>query len=54
MKSLGLVLLSILVVLGSFGFVRAQIPKEGSSSYIIGYSGTYKTVAMGQERIQIT
>jgi predicted acylesterase/phospholipase RssA len=36
MKSMGLVLLSILVVLGSFGFAHAQIPKEGSSSYIIG------------------
>jgi NTE family protein len=36
MKSMGLVLLSILVVLGSFGFAPAQIPKEGSSSYIIG------------------
>jgi hypothetical protein len=36
MKSMGLVLLSILVVLGSFGFAHAQIQKEGSSSYIIG------------------
>ena len=36
MKSMGLVLLSILVVLGSFGFTHAQIPKEGSSSIIIG------------------
>jgi hypothetical protein len=36
MKSMGLVLLSILVVLGSFGFAHAQIPKEGSSSIIIG------------------
>ena len=31
-----------------------EAPKEGSSSYIIGFSGTYKTVAMGQERIQMT
>ena len=54
MKNIGLVLLSILVVLGSFGFAHAQIPREGSSSYTIGFSGTYKTVAMGQERIQIT
>ena len=54
MKMKGLALLSILVVLGSFGLAQAQIPKEGSSSYIIGYSGTYKIVAMGQERVQMT
>jgi hypothetical protein len=54
MKMKGLSLLSILVVLGSFGLAQAQIPKEGSSSYIIGYSGTYKIVAMGQERVQMT
>lgn len=54
MKRMGLALLSILIVLGSLGFAQAQIPKEGAQSYIIGYSGTYKTVAMGQERIQVT
>jgi len=54
MKRTGLALLSILVVLGSFGLAQAQIPKEGASSYIIAYSGTYKTVAMGQERFQMT
>ena len=54
MKKTGLALISILVVLGSFGFAHAQIPKEGTSSYIIGYSGTFKIVAMGQERMQMT
>ncbi len=54
MKNMGLALLPILIVLGSLGFAQAQIPKEGAQSYIIGFSGTYKTVAMGQERIQIT
>ena len=54
MKMKGLALLSILVVLGSFDLAQAQIPKEGTQSYVIGYSGTYKTVAMGQERIQVT
>jgi hypothetical protein len=54
MKIKGLTLLTTLVVFGSFGFAQAQIPKEGASSYIIGYSGTYKTVAMGQDRIQVT
>jgi hypothetical protein len=54
MKKTRLALISILIVLGSFCFAQAQIPKEGTSSYIIGYSGTFKTVAMGQERIQVT
>jgi len=54
MKKITLALLSFLVILAALGSAQAQIPKEGSSSYIIGYSGTYKTVAMGQERIQIT
>jgi len=54
MKKITLALLSFLVIIAAFGSAQAQIPKEGSSSYIIGYSGTYKTVAMGQERIQIT
>jgi hypothetical protein len=54
MKKMTLFLLSGLVVLMAFSFAQAQIPKEGTSSYIIGYSGTYKTVAMGEERIQVT
>jgi hypothetical protein len=54
MKKITLALLSFLVILTALGSAQAQIPKEGSSSYVIGYSGTYKTVAMGQERIQIT
>jgi hypothetical protein len=54
MKRIGLASLSILLVLVSFGLAQAQIPKGGSSSYIIGFSGTYKAVAMGQERVQMT
>lgn len=54
MKKITLALLSFLVIIAAFGSVQAQIPKEGASSYIIGYSGTYKAVAMGQERIQMT
>jgi len=54
MKKITLALLSFLVIIADFGSAQAQIPKEGSSSYIIGYSGTYKTVAMGQERFQMT
>jgi hypothetical protein len=54
MKKVTLALLSFLAIIAAFGSAQAQIPKEGSSSYIIGYSGTYKTVAMGQERFQMT
>ncbi len=53
MKRTGLALLSILVVSGFFGLAHAQIPKEGTQSYLIGYSTTYKIVAMGQERFQM-
>jgi len=54
MKKITLFLLSGLIVLVAFSFAYAQIPKEGTSSYIIGFSGTYKAVAMGQERVQMT
>jgi len=53
MKRTGLILFSILAVLGSFSFAHGQIPKEGAQSYLIGYSTTYKIVAMGQERFQM-
>jgi len=53
MKRTGLALLSILVILGSFNLAHAQIQKEGTQSYLIGYSTTYKMVAMGQERFQM-
>jgi hypothetical protein len=53
MKRTGLALLSILMVLGFLGLAQAQIPGEGTQSYLIGYSTTYKIVAMGQERFQM-
>jgi hypothetical protein len=42
------------VVLVAFGTgVNAQVPKEGKVSHTLGYSGTFKTIPMG-ERLQIT
>ena len=44
-----------LVVLVAFGMeAKAQIPKEGTISFKFGYSGTSKSLAMGQERLQMT
>jgi len=53
MKRMALFFLSILLVLVAFGFARAQIPKEGTGSFVAAFSGTYKTVPMGQERVQM-
>ena len=33
---------------------KAQIPKEGTTSFKSVYSGTFKILAMGQERVQMT
>jgi hypothetical protein len=44
-----------LVVLVAFGTeVKAQIPKEGAGSQTWVYSGTFKALPMGQERVQMT
>ncbi len=44
-----------LIVLVAFGMeARAQIPKEGTTSFTSAYSGTFKILAMGQERVQMT
>ena len=50
MKKTTLFLLSGLIVLMAFSFAQAQIPKEGTLSYTLAYSGTYKDIAIGQER----
>jgi hypothetical protein len=51
----------IIVVVGTFflsvalGLVaNAQVPKEGTTSFTSGYSGTFKVLTMGQERVQMT
>jgi hypothetical protein len=42
--------LSMILVVGAM----AQLPKEGLISSVSAYSGTFKMLAMGQERVQIT
>ena len=54
MKKMTFALLLGLIVLAAFISAQAQIPKEGTETVICGYSGTFKTVAMGQERVQMT
>jgi len=41
--------LILLIVFGSYA--QAQIAKEGTLSYIIAFSGTYRDISMGQERL---
>jgi hypothetical protein len=55
MKTISLVSTLILVLFIVFATtVEAQIPKEGTSSMTFVYSGTFKFLAMGQERFQNT
>jgi len=50
-----LVLTLSIVLLAGFGpEAQAQIPKEGTYSVTNTFSGTYKALRMGQERVQIT
>ena len=42
-------------LLAAFGLeAQAQIPKEGTTSETWAYSGTFKALPMGQERVQMT
>ena len=55
MKKTVLVLILGIVLLAVFGMeAKAQIPKEGTTSFTSAYSGTFKILAMGQERVQMT
>jgi hypothetical protein len=54
MKKMTFALLLGLIVLVAFSSAQAQIPKEFTGTGISAYSGTFKTVAMGQERVQMT
>jgi hypothetical protein len=55
MKKTALVLILGIVLLAVFGpEAKAQIPKEGTTSLTTSYSGTFKILAMGQERVQMT
>jgi len=55
MKKTVLVLILSIVLLTVFGTeAKAQIPKEGTTSFTCAYSGGVKILAMGQERLQMT
>jgi len=55
MKKTVFVLVSAIVLLAVFGpDANAQGPKEASTSCNIVYSGTFKALPMGQERLQFT
>jgi hypothetical protein len=55
MKKTVFVLVSAIVLLAVFGpDANAQGPKEASTSFNIVYSGTFKALPMGQERLQFT
>ena len=55
MKKTVLVLILGIVLLAVFGTeTKAQIPKEGATSFTCAYSGTFKALSMGQERVQMT
>jgi len=55
MKTISVVSAVMLVLVIAFtATVEAQIPKEGNFSFTSAYSGTFKVLAMGQERVQMT
>lgn len=53
-KAIASLILS-LVVLVAFGTeAKAQISREGTTSETWAFSGTFKALSMGQERVQMT
>ena len=55
MKKAVLALTLGIALLVAFGMeAKAQIPKEGAISNTWAYSGTFKSLPMGQERLQMT
>ena len=55
MKTISVVSAMMLVLVIAFAAtVEAQIPKEGTYSVTDSFSGTFKALRMGQERVQIT
>ena len=55
MKKAVLALILGISLLVAFGMeAKAQIPKEGTISNTWAYSGTFKVLPMGQERLQMT
>ena len=54
MRKLAFIGLLGLVLLFVFGAeIQAQVPKEGSGSYTLGYSGTSKMISVGKDRIHM-
>jgi len=51
MKKMTYTLLLGFIVMLAFSSALAQIPKEGTETGITGYSATFKTAAMEQERV---
>ncbi len=54
MKKMTFVLLLSFIVMVAFSSAQAQMPKEGTGTGITAFSGTFKIIAMGQERVQMT
>jgi len=55
MKKAVLVLILGIALLVAFGLeAKAQISKEGTISNTWAFSGTFKALPMGQERLQMT
>jgi hypothetical protein len=55
MKKTVLVLILGIILLAVFGpDAKAQVPKEGATSFITSGSGTVKVLRMGQESVQVT
>jgi len=55
MKKAVLALILGIALLVAFGMeAKAQIPKEGTISDTWAFTGTFKALAMGQERLQMT
>jgi len=55
MKKAIIPLVLSLTVLVVFGLeAKAQVPKEGTTSFTSGYSATFKVLTMGEERVQMT
>ena len=55
MKKTILALILSIALLAAFGTeVKAQIPKEGTGSQTWAWSGTFKALPMGQERVEMT
>jgi hypothetical protein len=51
---LGVFIIATFFLVGIGSEIKAQTPKEGTTSFKSVYSGTYKSLAMGQELVHMT